>query len=90
MIWRCLKNILLGLVLLLTDSLLQGACAQVYDYNNIRFRQYNVLQGLPSDACTKIYKDSYGFLWVSTYYGVSIFNGNRFTNLPVYSPRNDY
>ncbi len=86
----CLKNILLGLLLLLAKSFLQPACAQVYDYHNIRFRQYTVLQGLPSDACTRIYKDSYGFLWVSTYYGVSIFNGNRFINLPVNSPKKDY
>ncbi len=64
--------------------------AQPYDYNNLHFRQYNVLQGMPSDACTKIYKDSYGFLWVSTYYGISIFNGSQFINLPVYSSKENY
>jgi signal transduction histidine kinase/ligand-binding sensor domain-containing protein len=90
MFWRCSRNILFGLFWLSADAFAQHLCAQVSDYTNIRFRQYTVLQGLPSDACTKIYKDSYGFLWVSTYYGVSIFNGNRFINLPVNSSKNDY
>ncbi|HLK30675.1 MAG TPA: triple tyrosine motif-containing protein [Puia sp.] len=76
--------------MLLGISITGEVFAQSYDYNNLHFRQYNVLQGMPSDACTKIYKDSYGFLWVSTYYGISIFNGNQFTNLPVYSSKENY
>src|ERR1700733_6015107 len=69
---------------------IQKAMGQTYHYNKLRFRQYNVPQGLPSDACTKISRDSYGFLWISTYYGVSIFNGSKFTTLPVYSSKRDY
>ncbi len=87
---RQFTNILVGLFWLSASSNWQSAYAQVNDYQAIRLRQYNVSQGLPSDACTKLYKDSYGFLWVSTYYGVSIFNGNRFTNLPVYSTQKGY
>lgn len=87
---RRFTNIMVGLIWLSVNCAWQRPFAQINDYRTIRLRQYNVSQGLPSDACTKLYKDSYGFLWISTYYGVSIFNGSRFTNLPVYSAQKGY
>lgn len=54
-------------------------------YDDLRFKRYDAGNGLPSGACDIIYRDSYGFLWVSNYYGVSIFDGTHFFNLPMYS-----
>lgn len=59
--------------------------AQTLHYNNIRFKKYSVEHGLTSGACNNIYRDSYGFLWISNYYGVSIFNGSHFFNLPMFT-----
>lgn len=53
--------------------------------NDLAFKRFDVAQGLSSVACGNIYKDSFGFLWVSNYYGISIFDGTRFINLPMYS-----
>lgn len=71
-------------------SLLPGAYGQVYDYNNLYFRQFYIQHGMLSGRCSKMYKDNYGFLWISNYYGVSIFNGNQFINITSYSDRDNY
>ena len=61
----------------------QTLSAQEYDYTKLYFKHYLAKDGLRSANCYKLYKDSYGFIWVSTYYGISIFEGNQFINLPI-------
>ncbi|MBS1669084.1 MAG: hypothetical protein JST58_17035 [Bacteroidetes bacterium] len=61
----------------------QTLSAQEYDYTKLYFKHYLAKDGLRSANCYKLYKDSYGFIWISTYYGISIFEGNQFINLPI-------
>ncbi|MBX3253980.1 MAG: hypothetical protein KF862_07545 [Chitinophagaceae bacterium] len=67
-----------------------GGISQTDSYDNIRFKRYDAEQGLPSGACDNMYQDKYGFLWVSNYYGVSIFDGTHFFNLPTYSSDSNF
>lgn len=80
----------------LTFSLLAILCigfpatAQLYNYQQLKFKQYTTADNLASNGCSKMYADSYGFLWVSNYYGVSIFNGQKFSNLPLHDSQKNY
>jgi hypothetical protein len=47
-------------------------------------QQFIVARGSILEACIGIYKAGCGFLWISSYYGISISNDSRFTNLPLY------
>src|SRR5258705_3483236 len=44
------------------------------------FKTYTVSDGLVNNAVRKIFQDSKGFLWISTWEGLSKYDGNRFTN----------
>src|SRR5438552_7713355 len=44
------------------------------------FKTYTVSDGLVNNAVRKIYQDSKGFLWISTWEGLSKYDGNRFTS----------
>ncbi len=52
--------------------------AQVYD-----FKSYTVREGLLSNAITSLCQDSYGYLWVGTGDGLSVYDGETFTNYTV-------
>lgn len=55
-------------------------------FSNISFSQsfyikrYTVNDGLPASYIFRIYQDSNGFLWISTYNGLSRFDGKEFVN----------
>lgn len=72
------------MVLFLQVCLSTAGFSQTRD-DDLAFKRFDVAQGLSSVACGNIYRDTYGFLWVSNYYGISIFDGTRFINLPMYS-----
>ena len=60
-------------------------------YNDYLFTQYDLSYGLPSLAAGNLYKDDYGFLWISNAYGVTFFNGTEFTNISQYTDnKNSY
>ena len=44
------------------------------------FKTYTVNDGLVNNAIRKVFQDSKGFLWISTWEGLSKYDGNRFTN----------
>jgi ligand-binding sensor domain-containing protein len=44
------------------------------------FSRYTVSDGLVNNSIRKIYQDSKGFLWISTWEGLSKYDGHRFTN----------
>src|SRR5437762_8926337 len=44
------------------------------------FKTYTVGDGLVNNSVRKIFQDSKGFLWISTWEGLSKYDGNRFTN----------
>jgi ligand-binding sensor domain-containing protein/two-component sensor histidine kinase len=44
------------------------------------FKTYTVSDGLVNNAIRKVFQDSKGFLWISTWEGLSKYDGNRFTN----------
>lgn len=50
-------------------------CAQ-----QLSIRRYDTSDGLAHGVVTSIYQDAKGYLWVSTYEGLSRFDGYRFTN----------
>ncbi|KYP15200.1 hypothetical protein [Flavihumibacter sp. CACIAM 22H1] len=80
-----MPDIKMRLLLLLSLFVITTCYGQEKDYKNIQFKQYNSIQGLQTAACDNIYQDKYGFLWISTYYGISIFDGTHFFNLPMYT-----
>lgn len=49
-------------------------------YPQVKFENYNVKTGLPSNKVYFSLKDSRGFLWFATDIGLSRFDGIRFTN----------
>ena len=49
----------------------------------MQFEHYDAEQGLPNNQSEAIFRDSYGFLWVGTYNGLSKYDGTRFQNYPV-------
>ena len=53
----------------------QNASAQ-----ELVFSKYTVSDGLVNNSIRKIYQDSKGFLWISTWEGLSKYDGHRFTN----------
>ncbi len=46
-------------------------------------RTYTVADGLAHDKIQQIFRDSHGFLWFSTYDGLSRYDGSHFTNYGV-------
>lgn len=44
------------------------------------FIRYSTSEGLPQSQVTSMTQDSFGYLWVGTYGGLSRFDGNNFTN----------
>ena len=44
------------------------------------FEHYSSLDGLPHNAISDMYRDSRGFLWICTWYGLSRFDGYKFKN----------
>ncbi len=53
------------------------AYAQQEGYDLIKLTRK---EGLPSNVCQSLLTDSKGFLWITTYNGLSRFDGSRFTN----------
>ena len=45
----------------------------------LRFMNYTMANGLPSNAVGKIIQDSRGFIWMSTSQGLARFDGHKFT-----------
>ncbi len=43
-------------------------------------KKYTVNDGLPASYIIRIYQDSYGFMWIATFNGLSRFDGKQFVN----------
>ena len=69
-----LKFVLLFSLVLLNTSLSTGQI----QYNNIRFKQLSIAEGLPHNTINAITQDNHGFIWFGTRNGLNKFNGNSF------------
>jgi ligand-binding sensor domain-containing protein/CheY-like chemotaxis protein/AraC-like DNA-binding protein len=49
----------------------------------VQFMHFDTEKGLPNNQSEAILRDSYGFLWVGTYNGLSKYDGSTFQNYPV-------
>lgn len=47
---------------------------------NLHFEQYSALNGLSCDDVQKVYQDREGFIWLATRFGISKYDGYRFTH----------
>lgn len=50
---------------------------------NLPNRRYTTADGLVADRITCAVQDDKGFMWVGTYFGLSRYDGNRFTTIPL-------
>jgi len=66
---RCLSQILLGLLLLLSTDLLRS--------ENIRFNYLSVAQGLSQNSVTALAQDSIGRIWIGTRDGLNVYDGTK-------------
>jgi ligand-binding sensor domain-containing protein/signal transduction histidine kinase len=57
-----------------------GVEAATAPSGRLPMRAFTVLDGLPDDGITSLFRDSRGYLWVSTNSGVSRFDGSQFVN----------
>ena len=74
---------LFRLILLLTFVLLSTfkfAYASLDDYV---VKQWHIQHGLASQSLKNIVQDQQGYLWIGSQFGLSRFDGNRFTNFNV-------
>ncbi len=55
----------------------------VYCYDGKLFRQYTTKDGLSYDAVGAIYEDTKGIIWLGTSDGITTWDGNRFTKIPM-------
>src|SRR6185436_15977085 len=57
-------------------------CFILFSTNSISqpfyIKKYTVSDGLPASYIFKVYQDSYGFIWASTFNGLSRFDGKEF------------
>ncbi|HYF32175.1 MAG TPA: two-component regulator propeller domain-containing protein [Chitinophagaceae bacterium] len=65
-------------LLLLLVIEISGAFAQT-----LPTRRYTTADGLISDRITCLSQDERGFLWIGTYFGLSRYDGHRFTTVPL-------
>lgn len=57
----------------------QDGTLQLYQ-NGYYIKQYSEVAGLANNQCKFIFEDSKGFLWISTFQGLSRFDGRKFIN----------
>ena len=76
---------ILKILILSTVSILFIKESGAQKYNDYLFTEYGLSYGLPSLAVGNLYKDNYGFLWISNGYGITYYNGKEFTNISQYS-----
>ena len=66
-----LKFVLLFSLVLLNTSLSTGQI----QYNNIRFKQLSIAEGLPHNTINAITQDNHGFIWFGTRNGLCRYDG---------------
>ncbi len=59
--------------------LCQDATSHIYQ-NGYFIKQFTEINGLVNNQCKAIFQDSKGFLWISTFQGLSRFDGRQFIN----------
>ena|GEM_PF-6513560 len=60
--------------------------AQLYSND---YELFTTRDGLPHNNVLSAIQDSYGFLWVGTYNGLSVYDGNGFRNLKAFEHQDD-
>jgi ligand-binding sensor domain-containing protein len=56
------------------------SCSVVAQNNNLHFRHLTVDDGLPHTDATQVLQDKQGFIWISTYSGLTRFDGYEIKN----------
>ena len=61
------------------------------DEYSLTCKKFDISDGLPSNEIQSLYQDSYGFIWIATSAGLSMFDGYDFFNYgsPIF-PNNNY
>ena len=67
----------LSLVLLLSGSAFDRLNAEPLEFI---YEHYSIEDGLPHNSISDIYRDSRGYLWLCTWYGLSRYDGSGFVN----------
>ena len=77
---RTKKNfLLLSLLFFFYTGICQEGTLQLYQ-NGFYIKQYSEISGLVSNSCRNIFEDSRGMLWITTFKGLSRFDGRQFVN----------
>ena len=77
-----LKFVLLFSLVLLNTSLSTGQI----QYNNIRFKQLSIAEGLPHNTINAITQDNHGFIWFGTRNGLCRYDGYNITCSHIMKP----
>ena len=72
-------TVLLSLLFLSQFCFSQEGTLQLYQ-NGYYIKQYSEVAGLVNNQCKFLFEDSKGFLWISTFQGLSRFDGRKFIN----------
>ncbi len=79
-----MKIVLIPIVIL---CIVNVACrAQVYSND---YELFTTRDGLPHNNILSALQDSYGFLWVGTYNGLAVYDGNRFNSYKAFELQED-
>ena len=57
-------------LLIITLSFLSGQAQTRFD--NLEFKQFSTPEGLPNSMVHQVYQDRDGYIWISTFYGLSL------------------
>lgn len=72
-------TVLLVVLFLFQFCLSQDGTLQLHQ-NGYYIKQYSEVSGLVNNQCKFLFEDSKGFLWISTFQGLSRFDGRKFVN----------
>lgn len=70
-------SIKLGLIIIVLNCYASSVTAQKFP--KFTFTHINNYSQLPNQACSYVFKDRQGFLWISTYDGLCRYDGSNFT-----------
>lgn len=68
----------LALLILLLASILSTAQSDISQLNKYSIKVYTTDEGLPSNNLVQVHQDNKGYIWISSFNGLTRFDGNTF------------